>query len=69
VLASLWVAIDLHVPYTAGELLARIRQRGTVALDYQARDVRVSGRVAPALAAELEQVAAAWRDSLGDATA
>jgi hypothetical protein len=40
-----------------------------VALDYQARDVRVSGRVAPALAAELEQVAAAWRDSLGDATA
>jgi GTP-binding protein HflX len=69
VLASLWVAIDLHVPYTAGELLARIRQRGTVVLDYQARDVRVSGRVAPALAAELEQVAAAWRDSLGDATA
>ena len=69
VLASLWVAIDLHVPYTAGELLARIRQRGTVALDYQARDVRVSGRAAPALAAELEQVAAAWRDSLGDATA
>ena len=69
VLASLWVAIDLHVPYTAGELLARIRQRGTVALDYQARDVRVSGRVAPALAAELEQVAAAWRDSLGDASA
>jgi len=69
VLASLWVAIDLHVPYTAGELLARIRQRGTVALDYQARDVRVSGRVAPALAAELEHVAAAWRDSLGDATA
>ena len=69
VLASLWVAIDLHVPYTAGELLARIRQRGTVALDYQARDVRVSGRVAPALAAELEKVAAAWRDSLGDASA
>ncbi len=68
VLASLWVAIDLHVPYTAGELLARIRQRGTVELDYQARDVRVSGRVAPALAAELERVAAAWRDSLGDST-
>ncbi len=68
-LASLWVAIDLHVPYTAGELLARIRQRGTVELDYQARDVRVSGRVASALAAEIEQVAAAWRDSLGDASA
>jgi GTP-binding protein HflX len=63
-LASLWVEVDLHVPYTAGELLARIRERGTVELDYQARDVRVSGRVAPALAAELERAAAAWSATL-----
>jgi GTP-binding protein HflX len=63
-LASLWVDVDVHVPYTAGELLARVRERGTVALDYQARDVQVSGRVAPVLANELERVAAAWRDAL-----
>ena len=27
-LASLWVEVDVHVPYTAGELLARIRGAG-----------------------------------------
>ena len=68
-LGTLWVDIDVRVPYTAGELLARIRERGTVELYYQPRDVRVLGRVAPALAGELEHVAAAWRESLGDAGA
>ena len=63
-LASLWVAVDVHVPYSAGELLARVRERGTIELDYQARDVRVKGRVAPILAGELERAAAGWRDSL-----
>ncbi|MES2208896.1 MAG: GTPase HflX [Chloroflexota bacterium] len=63
-LASLWVEIDVHVPYTAGELLARIRERGTIELDYQARDVRVTGRVAPVLAIELERVASLWTDTL-----
>ena len=63
-LASLWVEVDVHVPYAAGELMARIRERGTVELDYQPRDVRVSGRVAPALAGELERVAAAWAETL-----
>ncbi|HEY2887775.1 MAG TPA: GTPase HflX [Candidatus Limnocylindrales bacterium] len=57
-LASLWVSIDVHVPYTAGELLARVRERGTVELEYGDRDVRVRGSVAPGLAGELEAAAA-----------
>jgi GTP-binding protein HflX len=59
-LASLWVAVDVHVPYSAGELLARIRERGTVELEYGNRDVHVTGRVAPPLAGELERAAASW---------
>ena len=57
VLASLWVDIDVAVPYAAGELLARVRERGAVELDYRGDSVRVHGRVAPALAGELEAVA------------
>jgi 50S ribosomal subunit-associated GTPase HflX len=34
-LASLWVDVDVAVPYKAGELLARVRERGTVELDYR----------------------------------
>ncbi len=64
-LASLWVGVDVRLPYTAGELLARVRERGTIELDYQPHDVRVSGRVTPVLAIELERVAAAWADSAG----
>ena len=64
-LASLWIAVDVHVPYSAGELLARIRERGTVELEYGNRDVRVRGRVAPILAGELERTAATWAASLG----
>jgi len=68
-LATLWVDVDVHVPYTAGELLARVRERGTIELEYRARDVRVSGRVAPALASELEAVArAATAASVGAET-
>jgi GTP-binding protein HflX len=59
-LASLWEDVDARVPYTAGELLARVRERGTIDLDYRARDVRVRGRVTPALAGELRRVAAEW---------
>jgi len=58
-LATLWVDVDVKVPYAAGELLARVRERGTIELDYRARDVRVHGRVAPALASELEAFARA----------
>jgi len=60
-LASLWVDVDVSVLYTAGALLARVRERGTVDIDYRARDVRIRGRVAPALAAELTAAAATGR--------
>ncbi len=63
-LASLWVEVDVAVPYAAGSLLARIRERGTVELEYGERDVRVRGRVAPSLAGELEAAAGGWREAL-----
>ena len=66
-LASLWEDIDVAVPYAAGELLARVRERGTVEVEYGQRDVHVSGRVAPALAGELSAVAARWAESLSEA--
>jgi GTP-binding protein HflX len=59
VIGSLGAVVDLEIPYAAGELIARIRERGSVELDYGATGVRVRGRVAPALAGELEAVAAA----------
>jgi len=59
-LAELWVDIDVALPYAAGELLARVRERGTVELNYGEREVRVVGRVAPALAGELEAAAERW---------
>jgi GTPase len=52
-LASMWEEVDVLLPYTEGELLARIRERGTIEIEYRDRDVRVHGRVAPGLAAEL----------------
>ncbi len=64
VLATLWVDVDVAVPYAAGELLARVRERGTVDLEYRERDVRVRGRMAPSLAGELGSIAAGWADSL-----
>jgi GTPase len=63
-LASLWEDVDVAVPYAAGELLARVRERGTVDLDYGERDVRVRGRMTPALAGELRSVAERWQESL-----
>lgn len=63
VLASLWVDIDVRLPYAAGELLARVRERGTVEVDYREADVRVHGRVAPSLAGELEAVAEQWAEA------
>ncbi len=63
-LASLWVDVDVHVPYAAGELLARVRERGTVELEYGERDVRVHGRAAPSLAGELTMIAERWQESL-----
>ena len=66
-LATLWVDVDVCLPYTAGELLARVRERGTIELEYGEREVRVKGRVAPALAGELAAVAARWADAALDA--
>ena len=68
-LASLWVDVDVAIPYRAGELIARVRERGTVQLDYRSSDVRVRGRVPPPLAGELEAVAARHRESLRKGTA
>jgi GTP-binding protein HflX len=65
VLASLWVDVDATLPYAAGELLARVRERGTVEVEYGERDVRIVGRVAPALAGELEAAAARWTEAVG----
>ena len=59
-LASLWVDVDVSLPYAAGELLARVRERGTVGLDYRERDVHVAGRVNPGLAGELQSAAERW---------
>ncbi len=67
-LASLWVDVDVAIPYAAGELLARVRERGTIELEYGGRDVRVRGRVAPSLAGELEATATRWTASLTEAT-
>ena len=46
------------VPYAEGELLARVRERGTVEMRYLDGGVHVIGRVAPALAGELRAAAA-----------
>ena len=52
------------MPYAAGELLARVRERGTVDLEYGERAVRVRGRMAPSLAGELRAAADRWAESL-----
>jgi GTP-binding protein HflX len=62
-LADLWSDIDVAIPYTQGELLARVRERGTVEINYRGRDVRVTGRVVPSLAGELEAAARRWREA------
>ena len=67
--ASLWVDVDVSLPYTAGELLARVRERGTIDLEYRDRDVHIVGRVAPALAGELEAVGARWAEDVSEAGA
>ncbi len=67
VLASLWVDTDVRIPYAAGELLARVRERGTVEIEYGERDVRIHGRVAPSLAGELTAVAGHWTAAIDGA--
>ena len=64
VLADLWLEVDLAVPYAAGELLARVRERGSVDFDYRDEDVRVYGRVPPSIAGDLDEAAATWQRAL-----
>jgi GTPase len=65
-LATLWIDVDVALPYAAGELLARVRERGTIELEYRDRDVHIVGRVAPSLAGELEAAAVRWADVARD---
>ncbi len=60
VLADLWLEIDLAVPYSAGELLARVRERGAVDFEYRDEDVRIRGRVPPSMGGDIHTVARAW---------
>ena len=65
VLASLWVDVDVALPYAAGELLARVRERGTDRASSTASATSaIRGRVAPSLAGELEAAAARWADAV-----
>jgi len=57
VLAELWVEVDLNLSYAAGELLARVRERGMVEFEYREEDVGLRGRVPPSLATELRVAA------------
>ena len=50
VLAELWSEVDLAVPYSQGELLARVRERGTVTFEYRDEDVRIVGKIPPSIA-------------------
>ena len=60
-IAGLWEHVDVTLPYAEGELLARVRERGTVEVDYRDREVHISGRVVPSLAGELRAAAARWK--------
>ena len=66
VLADLWLDIDVAVPYSAGDLLARVRERGTVEFEYRDEDVRIHGRVPPSMAGDLRDAALAWERALKD---
>jgi GTP-binding protein HflX len=66
-LSELWEDVDVAVPYSEGELLARVRERGTIDVSYRGRDVRVKGRVAPQLAVELRAASERWRSAGGAA--
>ena len=63
-LAELWLEVDLALPYSAGELLARVRERGSVDFEYRDEDVRVQGRVPPSMAGDLHDAAADWERAL-----
>jgi GTP-binding protein HflX len=63
VLSELWLEVDAVIPYSRGELLARVRERGAVGFSYRDEDVRVEGRVPPPLAGELQAAARQWQQA------
>ncbi len=65
-LTSLWVEIDVRLPYAAGGLLARVRERGSVDAEYGERDVHLRGRIGPGLAGELVAAAERWAAEQAD---
>jgi GTP-binding protein HflX len=64
VLGELWLEVDVAVPYSAGDLLSRVRERGSVAFEYRDEDVRMYGRVPPSMAGELQRTALSWERAL-----
>jgi hypothetical protein len=56
-LASLWVDVDVVVPYAEGALLAQVRERGSTEAAYDESGVHVVGRVPPVVAAALRHAA------------
>ena len=64
-LGSLWVDVDVVVPYAEGALLAQVRERGSTEATYDEHGVRIAGRVPPAVAAALRR-AAGIEDAPGD---
>ena len=62
-ITSLWEHVDVKLPYAEGELLARVRERGTVEVDYREGDVHIEGRVVPSLAGELRAAASRWQEA------
>ena len=67
VLADLWLEVDVVVPYSAGELLSKVRERGAVRFDYRDRDVRICGRGPPTLLGDLRDAAREWERALRSA--
>lgn len=60
-IAGLWEHVAVTLPYSEGELLSRVRERGTIEVDYRDTDVHIDGRVVPSLAGELRAAAARWQ--------
>jgi GTP-binding protein HflX len=67
-IAKLWEHIDVTLPYAEGELLARVRQRGSVEVDYRNTDVHITGRVVPSLAGELRAASDRWQRQTEEVT-
>jgi len=65
-LKQLWEEVDVMIPYTEGQLLSRVRERGAVEVKYRGRYVRVRGKVVPSLAGELRSASETWHGGSED---